>query len=96
MRLARRAAILSAVATAGTRWTLEVFPLEIARRFSPTYQGNRANRAATIEEIDWYLGNLKEEIDDAMEDLGEELSESKVEPKLIPQNDRRNKFFTTE
>ncbi len=96
MRLARRAAILSAVATAGTRWTLEVFPIEIARRFSPTYQGNRANRAATIEEIDWYLGNLKKEIDDALDDLAEELSGEKTAPKLIPDNCRFNKFFTTE
>ncbi len=96
MRLARRAAILSAVATAGTRWTLEVFPLEIARRFSPTYQGNKANKAATIEEIDWYLGNLKKEIGDALDDLASELSEEKVDPKLIPSNCRMNKFFTTE
>ena len=96
MRLARRAAILSAVATAGTRWTLEVFPLEIARRFSPTYQGNRANKAATIEEIDWYLGNLKKEIDDALTALAEELSGEKTDPKLIPTNCRINKFFTTE
>ncbi len=96
MRLARRAAILSAVATAGTRWTLEVFPLEIARRFSPTYQGNRANKAATIEEIDWYLGNLKKEIGDALDDLASELSEEKVDPKLIPSNCRMNKFFMTE
>lgn len=96
MRLARRAAILSAVATAGTRWTLEVFPLEIARRFSPTYQGNRANKAATIEEIDWYLGNLKKEIGDALYDLASELSGEKTDPKLIPTNCRINKFFTTE
>lgn len=96
MRLARRAAILSAVATAGTRWTLEVFPLEIARRFSPTYQGNRANKAATIEEINWYLGNLKKEIGDALDDLASELSEDKTDPKLIPSNCRMNKFFTTE
>lgn len=96
MRLARRAAILSAVVTAGTRWTLEVFPIEIARRFSPTYQGNRANKAATIEEIDWYLGNLKKEIDDALDDLAEELSGEKTAPKLIPDNCRFNKFFTTE
>lgn len=96
MRLARRAAILSAVATAGTRWTLEVFPLEIARRFSPTYQGNKANKAATIEEIDWYLGNLKKEIDDALTALAEELAGEKTDPKLIPTNCRINKFFTTE
>lgn len=96
IRLAKRAAILSAVATAVTRWSLEAFPLEIARRFSPTYQGNRASKAATMEEIDWYLGNLKKEIEDALEDLTEELTEERITPKLIPQNDPFNKFFTTE
>lgn len=96
MRLARRAVILSAVVTAGTRWALEVFPVEIARRFSPTYQGNKANKAATIEEIDWYIGNLKKEIEDALQELADELSGEKTAPKLIPTNCPGNKYFTTE
>ncbi len=96
LSLARRAAILSAVIVAGTRWSLEVFPLEIARRFSPTYQGNRSNRAAAMDEIDWYLGNLKAEVKDALTDLAELLNDEKAAPRLLPENDRRNKFFTTE
>ena len=96
LSLARRAAILSAVIVAGTRWSLEVFPLEIARRFSPTYQGNRSNRAAAMDEIDWYVGNLKAEVKDALTDLAELLNEDKADPRLLPENDRRNKFFTTE
>lgn len=96
LSLARRAAILSAVIVAGTRWSLEVFPVEIARRFSPTYQGNRSNRVATMDEIDWYVGNLKSEVKDALTDLSALISEDKADPKLLPVNDRRNKFFTTE
>ena len=96
LSLARRAAILSAVIVAGTRWSLEVFPIEIARRFSPTYQGNRSNRVATMDEIDWYVGNLKSEVKDALTDLSALISEDKADPKLLPVNDRRNKFFTTE
>ena len=96
LSLARRAAILSAVIVAGTRWSLEVFPLEIARRFSPTYQGNRSNRAASMDEIDWYVGNLKAEVKDALTDLSELLNDGKADPRLLPANDRRNKFFTTE
>ncbi len=96
LSLARRAAILNAVIIAGTRWSLEVFPVEIARRFSPTYQGNRSNRAATMDEIDWYVGNLKAEVKDALTDLAALINDEKTEPRLLPMNDRRNKFFTTE
>ncbi len=96
LSLARRAAILNAVIIAGTRWSLEVFPVEIARRFSPTYQGNRSNRAATMDEIDWYVGNLKAEVKDALTDLAALINDGKTEPRLLPVNDRRNKFFTTE
>lgn len=97
LALARRAAILGAVITAGLRWSLEVFPLEIARRFSPTFQGNRANRAAMTEEIDWYVGKLKEEKENALNDLTELLADgTAIAPKAIPQNDPANKFFTTE
>lgn len=96
LALARRAAILSAVIVAGTRWSLEVFPSEIARRFSPTYQGNRSNRAAAMDEIDWYVGKLKTEVRDALTDLAELVNDDKTAPVLIPRNRRENKFFTTE
>lgn len=96
LALARRAAILSAVVVAGTRWSLEVFPSEIARRFSPTYQGNKSNRVATMDEIDWYVGKLKAEVRDALTDLAKLINEDKAAPVLIPRNHRENKFFTTE
>lgn len=96
LALAKRAAVLSAVIVAGTRWSLEVFPLEIARRFSPTYQGNKSNKSAAMNEIDWYIGNLKEEVKDALSDLAALIDDDKADPKLLPQNARRNKFFSVE
>lgn len=49
-----------------------------------------------MDEIDWYVGNLKSEVKDALTDLSELINDEKVDPKLLPTNDRRNKFFTTE
>ena len=45
--LCRRYLVLSAVVAAIERWSLAVFPLQIARRFAPSYQGNRASKADT-------------------------------------------------
>ena len=97
LALARRAAVLGAVITAARRWSLEVFPLEIARRFSPTYQGDRANKAALIEEIDWHAGLLDRERKDALDALAELLAEGPAgAARAEPENCRRNKYFTTE
>lgn len=96
IRLVRKAAVLSAVITAGERWSLAAFPLSIARRYSPTYQGNRASNAATTDEIDWYLNRLKAQKSDALTDIREVLSPgSAAKANLLPKNDRRNKYFTT-
>lgn len=94
MFLARKAAVLGAVATAGKRWSLEVFPLGVARRFSPSYQGNRAGRAATVEEIDRYIARLEEERSETMTEIRAELGGSHPAA-LLPKNDPDNKFFTT-
>lgn len=68
-----------------------LFPTEIARRFSPTYQGNRSNRAA-MDEIDWYVGKLKTEVRDALTDLAGLVNDDKTGPVLIPRNHWGNKF----
>lgn len=94
LALARRAVILSALVKAGERWTLEVFPIEIARRFSPTYQGNRSNRAATLQEIEWYLKRLRGQVGETLEEV-RILSGSTGVATLLPENDPRNKYFTT-
>lgn len=96
MSLSRKVAVLSAVAMAGERWSLEVFPLTIARRFAPTYQGNRAGDKATTDEIDWYVGKLKAQKAAALTELREVLSPGTLAGTgLLPENDRRKKYFTT-
>lgn len=92
---ARKAAVLSALITAGERWSLEVFPLEIARRFSPSYQGNRASNAATTSEIDWYLDKLRAQRKEAINGVASLLDPDGAGYSLIPDNDPRRKFFTT-
>lgn len=91
----RKAAVLSALIIAGERWSLEVFPLEIARRFSPSYQGNRAGNSATVAEIDWYLGKLKTQRKEALNAISSLLDPEGDGYKLLPDNDPRRKFFTT-
>ena len=92
--LARRAVILSALITAGERWTLEVFPIEIARRFSPTYQGNRSNRASTLEETEWYIKRLRRQLGDTLDEIRAAKSGTTI-GELLPDNDPKNKYFTT-
>lgn len=94
-RPARRYVILKALMLAVERWSLEAFPLAIARRFSPSYQGNRESRAATTEEIDWYLSKLSGQIRNVTLEL---QTASKGNPydgaQLLPENDPAHKYFT--
>lgn len=91
----RRAAILNAVVIAVERWSIEVFPQSVARRFMPTYQGNRASKSASIEEMEWYLGKLKEQAKEAMQDmLSAAAGANSYEGyPLMPDNDRSKKYF---
>lgn len=92
---ARRAAILNAIVLAVERWSIEVFPQSVARRFMPTYQGNRANKSASIDEMEWYLGKLKGQANEAMQDLLSEVAGGNLyaEYPLMPENDRSKKYF---
>lgn len=92
--MARTYAILRAVATAGTRWSLEIFPLEIARRFSPSYQGNKASQAAVTSEIEWYLKGIEKQITAVKHQIRLAIDGDVDEP-LLPKNDPANKYFTT-
>lgn len=95
-RQAMRFIVLKSMIVAVQRWSIDSFPLSIARRFSPSYQGNHERRAATAEEIDWYVNKLELQAQDVALELQisggtdpyEELS-------LIPENDPRKKYFTT-
>lgn len=96
--LCRRYAILSALITAVRRWNLEVFPIAIARRFAPTYQGNRSSRVALKEEMDAFVEGIEGQLEDVREEIAEELQEGNPASgfDLMPNGDRRNKYFSAQ
>ena len=99
LKLARRYAVLKALSVAVQRWSLEAFPLKIARRFSPSYQGNRESSAATMKEIDWFVGNINGQLEEIADLIESELNDGESAwsgRALLPKNDRRNKFFTAQ
>lgn len=92
---AMRFIVLRALIVAVQRWSIDSFPLSIARRFSPSYQGNRERRAATTEEIDWYVSKLELQAQDAALELQAAGGTDPYENlDLIPENDPRKKYFT--
>ncbi len=92
---AKRYVVLSALVTAISRWSITVFPVEVARQFAPSYQGNRERRVATTEEIEWTLRNLREQIAAAETELRVELDlNSFTQLSLLPENNPKNKYFT--
>lgn len=95
--LLREYAVLGALKIAVQRWSVDVFPLAIARRFSPSYQGNRESRVATTEEIDWYLKKLTDQMEEVEKEISTQLR-CGLNPydgfPLIPENDPRKKYFT--
>lgn len=97
--LCRRYAVISALIAAVRRWSLEVFPVSIARRFSPSYQGNRATRAALLTEMDAYVSGLEAQLDDIRDEIQEVISGGKnpfEDFSPMPEGDRRNKFFSAQ
>ena len=96
MRLRSRAALLSvltALVTAARRWSLDILPLSVARRFSPSYQGNRESRAAETKEIDWFIDKTNAQIAQVKDEL-KKLAGASGEAELLPKNDPANKFAT--
>lgn len=97
--LCQRYAVLSAIVQAVRRWSLEVFPLSVARRFAPSYQGNRQSKAATREEMEAYIAGLEGQLEDTRLEMAEVLEDGKNPwegADVMPHNDPRNKFFTTQ
>lgn len=94
--VASRVVILNAVCIAATRWSIEVFPLSVARRFSPTYQGNKASASATMAEMERYINSLRVQANEALNILLSELSgENRFEDyPLLPNNNKNKKYFT--
>lgn len=96
LRLRSRAALLAvliALVTAARRWSLDILPLSVARRFSPSYQGNRESRAAETREIDWFIEKTTAQIVQVKDDL-KKLAGTAGEACLLPENDPANKFAT--
>lgn len=92
---AKRYVVLNSVIKAAQRWGLDIFPLAIARRFSPSYQGNSQSRTATTEEIDWYISKLHLQAQDAALELQALLNESPyTRISMLPDNDPKKKYFT--
>lgn len=93
---AQRVAVLNAVITAVERWSIEVFPQSIARRFMPTYQGDRASKTAAVGEMDWYLSRLRSQAAEAIEDMVAAIHGNDNPYKdypLLPENEKRKKYF---
>lgn len=91
----RRYIVLSALITALQRWSITVFPTEVARQFAPSYQGNRENRAATTEEIEWAIAHLKAETDACLTEILEDAGRKPYDGyPMTPKNDPRQKYYT--
>lgn len=90
-----RFTVLQAMVTAVQRWSVEVFPLSIARRFHPTYQGNKSSVQASTAEMEWFIDKLKLQIKDAALELQTAIAGNPYEGMdLVPENSPRNKYFT--
>lgn len=89
--------ILKALVIALERWNLNIFPLEISRGFSPSYQGNKETQPATLAEIDRTKAALSSQAEEALKALLIEINKDNptTGASLLPKNDRTNKFFTT-
>lgn len=91
-----RFTMLLAMATAAKRWSVEVFPLSVARRFHPTYQGNRTSVQASTAEMEWYIDKLESQAKDAALELQTAITGNPYEGiELVPENSPHNKYFTT-
>ncbi len=99
LALCRRYLVLSSVVTAVERWSVTAFPLAIARRFSPNYQGNKASNAATEEDMDNYIGKLRRHILSTESEIASILAGGanpweSYDP--LPTSDWADKFFSAQ
>lgn len=98
-RASERFVVLSAVTKAARRWSLAVLPLSVARRFSPSYQGNVESSAASREEMTAYAAEMDRQIDEARQEVLAEMAAADnpydgYDP--LPINDRSKKYFTVQ
>lgn len=89
----RRYVVLTALVTALQRWSLSVFPIEVARQFSPSSEGNRETKPASIEEINWCVKQFEKAAENALQEARTLLGNA-PQGDSMPHNDRKHKFFT--
>ena len=97
--LCRRYLVLSAVVAAIERWSLAVFPLQIARRFAPSYQGNRASTAATETEMDNCIAKLRKHLQSTECEISAVMNDGAnpwdgYDPQ--PKSNQEDKFFSAQ
>ena len=90
---AGRYIVLSALVIALKRWSLSVFPVEIARHFSPSHEGNRETKPATASEINWQIEQFTTQAESALQEL-RRLQGDFHTGSTFPANRKKNKFFT--
>ena len=86
--------VLTALASTLSRWSLNVFPVEISRQFAPSYQGNKEQRPATRQEMESSRNSFLREARSAYSELAQQLRPSSEASDIIPHNNPENKFFT--
>ena len=86
--------ILIALATALSRWSLSVFPLEISRQFAPSFQGNKEQRPATLQEVESTRNAFLREARAAYSEVARAFHPGTGNQDLLPHNHPDNKFFT--
>ncbi|MBO5692904.1 MAG: hypothetical protein J6R74_03075 [Tidjanibacter sp.] len=91
-QLARRYIVLSALAEAVRRWSLDVFPLSVARAFCSTYQGGRGLTAATKEEMLWFIDSMENAAGDVCRRLLN-LVKPTTATELFAKNNPQQKHF---
>lgn len=88
--------VLGAITKALRRWSISIFPSEVARQFAPSYQGNRESRAAAMEEIEWSIQHLEKEANDVLSEIMDDIGNNPYDEfPLIPKNVPGQKYFTT-
>ena len=92
---AARFIVLTALMTALKRWSLSVFPAEVARQFSPSHEGNRETQPASIDEIRWCIEQFEQQVNDALLEIHRLTGDLPSSAKL-PDNRPEKKFFTTQ
>lgn len=94
---AQRFIALKAMVVAVQRLSITVFPVGISQRFSDSFQGNTAGNKPSVDAFKFYLTALDRQADEALQHLHEVLSPSDPRDyQLLPNNDAKNKFFTTQ